>query len=662
MLVAGFALVACQDDINDRSSKYKELEAALDGEKMIENIATADGGRSWTFTFDDATSVTIENKKDAVTPMYATDQSGLWMYTADGGENYSTVKDADNNAISANGSVGGLFIRVTVDKSGSYVISTHNYDRPQAIVSKFLTGQIVPDGIKIYSIVVDETAAQVRLVMNDGSSFDFKLDTSAPFEMAPVNGTGVKYFALDGHKHLFTVDDTFYIQVPEDADVTSLRISWKVAEDSEVLYDGSSVSPSNNSFDFTEPVKFTVEAANGESKEYKVCATKIPVLAIESPTTDFSRDDFTSNIKAGFYEMDSTASSYSNCMIKGRGNSSWWNMPKHSFTLKLPEKAKFAGLKKHKSFALVANYCDKTLIRNQVAYEMGREVYDNLVWNPRTQQTHMFLNGEYQGVYCVTETPRIGSKRVDVPNIKDCPSDDELPNYGFLMEVDARVDQEFTFRSTHWVEFALCDPDGDKIPESYRNYVKKTVQGVEDAIFSANFNKAGDTHYSNYIDVDSFIDWYLVNEIAKNNDAVFHTSVYMYYDPADGLMHMGPSWDFDIGYGNVNYNDNDKPTGFWVKKASWIARLFEDPEFAEKVRARWDEKKARLNQYMNETVPAMAETMSFDSKLNFKKWPVLGEYVWANPDGWGRRTTYESEYNYMTSFITRRISWLDANL
>lgn len=657
-------LASCQDDI-DKPSKYKELEAAFKSEKVISKIASIDKGRGWTFTFTDNTTVTIENRKEAVTPLYATDDAGFWMCSTDGGDTYTEVKDPEKNSISSSGmdgTVGGLFVRVFVNQTGNYVIRTHNYERPLAIVGQFITGKMVPDGLKVHSIVVDEKSGQMFLTMNDGSAFDFRMDPSTPFDLAPLNGTGVKYFALDGHRQVYALNDTFYVQVPEDADVTSLQLSYKVAEGSDVIYDGSSVSPSYSKFDFTDPVRFIVEAKNGEKKEYTVCATKIPVLVIETPTTDFSHDDFTDNIKVGFFEMDSAAKSYSNCMMKGRGNSSWWNMPKHSFTIKLQEKARFAGLKKHKSFALVANYCDKTLIRNQIAYEMGRKVYTNLDWNPRTQQTHMFVNGEYEGIYCVTETPRLGSKRVDIPDIKDCPSVEELPNYGFLMEVDARVDQEFTFRSTHWVEFALCDPDGDKIPEEYRKYIQEKIQSVEDAIYSSKFNMDGRNHYSNFIDVDSFIDWYFVNEIAKNNDAIFHTSVYMYYDPADGLMHMGPSWDFDIGYGNVNYNDNDKPSGFWVRKAAWISRLFEDPEFAAKARARWDETKPALDQYMREDVPAMADVMCFDSRLNFKRWPVLGEYVWANPDGYARRRTYESELKYLTDFTTKRINWLDNNL
>lgn len=662
-VLSGVLLAACQDDI-DRPSKYKELEAAFKCEKVVQKVSTIDAGRGWTITFTDGTSITVENKKDAVTPLYATDEAGYWMCSVDGGESYSQVTDAEKNLISASGvdgSLRGSFIRVVVNQNDNYVIRVHNYDRPLAIAGQFITGKTVPPGAKVQSVVVDDCSGQLFLTMDDGSSFDFKMDTSSPFDLAPVNGVGVKYFALNGHRHLYVIDNTYYIQIPEDADVTELTLSYKVAQGSDVLFQGSSVSPSYSKIDFTDPVTVTVVAENGNRKDYTVCATKIPILVIETPTTDFSRDEYTDNISACFCEMDSTVKSYLHCSMKGRGNSSWWNMPKHSFTLKLPEKAKFAGLKKHKSFALVANYCDKTLIRNQIAYNMGRDIYTNLDWNPRTQQTHMFMNGEYQGIYCVTETPRIGSKRVDIPDIKDCPSVENLPNYGFIMEVDARCDQEFTFRSTHWVEFALCDPDGDEIPEEYRQYVQRKIQSVEDAIYSSNFT-TGRSHYSNFIDVDSFVDWYIISELSKNNDAIFHTSVYMYYDPADGLMHMGPSWDFDIGFGNVNYNDNDKPTGFWIKKAAWISRLFDDPEFAQKVRDRWDETRPALDAYISDTIPAMAAVMSFDSRLNFNKWPILGEYVWANPDGYTRRKTYESEIYYLTHFITRRIDWLDRNL
>ena len=163
-----------------------------------------------------------------------------------------------------------------------------------------------------------------------------------------------------------------------------------------------------------------------------------------------------------------------------------------------------------------------------------------------------------------------------------------------------------------------------------------------------------------YIDESSVIDWYLANEFCKNNDAIFYTSVYMYYNPTDSKLHLGPNWDFDISCGNINYNDCDKTDGFWIKRAAWISRMFEDSSFVSAVKSRWNEKKSEVYSSVVSQIQSMADDIEVSANANFTKWQILGTYVWPNADGYESRTTYQSEIDYLKSWCSNRYTWLDS--
>ena len=180
-------------------------------------------------------------------------------------------------------------------------------------------------------------------------------------------------------------------------------------------------------------------------------------------------------------------------------------------------------------------------------------------------------------------------------------------------------------------------------------------------MYGENFTDS-ETGWTKYMDIDSIVNWYIVNEFAKNNDAIFFSSVYMYYDPSDSKLHLGPNCDFDLAYGNVNDNGCDNSEGFWIKNAVWISRMFEDPRFVTKLKARWNEKKTELQETFatNGTIQTLADSINVSAEYNFKKWPILGTYVWPNPAGYENRTTYQSEVDYMKTWFSNRYNWLDT--
>ncbi len=337
--------------------------------------------------------------------------------------------------------------------------------------------------------------------------------------------------------------------------------------------------------------------------------------------------------------------------IKGRGNSSW-GMPKKSYSIKLEKKNNLLSLAngKHKHYALIANYCDKTLIRNQLAYFMGTDIFTNMDWNPHTRQVNLIMNGRYCGVYILTERIKIHENIVDISDIS------EKGGEGWILEVNMRLDETYNWMTTNGIPISLKDPDDYEGWEDIEAY----INSVEAVLYGENYQDEKNG-WRKYLDEDSFVDWYLVNEIAKNNDAIWFSSVYMYYNPVDKKIYMGPLWDFDIGFGNIDYNNNENPEGFWVKDGGWYSRLFTDPEFVKAVKARWNEKKSEID-CLATKITLLSGAIEKDAEINFTLWPIMGQYVWPNAPGYEKRTTYQSEIDYLTTWLETRIKWLDENI
>jgi len=154
--------------------------------------------------------------------------------------------------------------------------------------------------------------------------------------------------------------------------------------------------------------------------------------------------------------------------------------------------------------------------------------------------------------------------------------------------------------------------------------------------------------------MDSFIDWYLISEITKNQDSKDYSSMYLNVIPGEKIK-MGPLWDFDLAFGNVDYSECEFPEGFWVKDHAWYSRLFEDPDFVALVKARFAY--YRNNQdYILDKIDYYADYLSLAQEENNDKWNTIGVYVWPNPVVYN---TYEEEVSHLKNWYTTRMDWLD---
>ncbi|MCW5577042.1 MAG: CotH kinase family protein [Dokdonella sp.] len=342
--------------------------------------------------------------------------------------------------------------------------------------------------------------------------------------------------------------------------------------------------------------------------------------------------------------------------IRGRGNSTW-NMPKKPYRIKLDAKSKLLGMNSSKHWALLANYADKSLLRNSIALSLGQDMA--MAWSPDSRMVRAELNGQYIGIYQLIETIRVDSDRVDITEIE--PGDVALPEVsgGYLFEIDKRRDcaANVLLETTRHVPICIDTPDEDAIVPQQYAWIGSYIQGMEDALYAPDFADPAQG-YRAWLNPDSFIDWYLVNELTANVDAADFSSIWNYKD-RNGLIERGPLWDFDLGTGNANYCACANPQGWWVHGGTWYERLFADPWFAARVRARWDALKPGLLDSLPQRIDQLAAPLRGAVDANFNRWPLLDGYTWPNVIVTG---SWQGELAYNRDWLRQRIDWLDANL
>jgi len=458
------------------------------------------------------------------------------------------------------------------------------------------------------------------------------------FTFEKSNNTGFQYdvyLIAEGQKLSGTV--------PFEANITQLIANFDFVG-SEVRI-GDKIQNTNITInDFSEVVTYTVVGEDGSTKDYTIDVkwfTGLPIISITTENGEeiSSREDYVK----GFVTINGARlfdNSSGDMKIKGRGHSTWYVHPKKPYQLKFDEETEVLGMPEDRKWIFLAEHSDKTLMRNSLAFEMG--YISNLDWTPEHQYSEVFINGEYNGTYNITQKVEASENRVN------------LGANGFLCEIDTPdhlEEGDIYFNSTQFT-VQIKEPEIDFESQEY-NYIKNHIIEFENVLYSSNF-KDPQNGYRKYIDVETFVDWYLINEIAKNVDSKDYSSMYFYHVP--GLkIKMGPLWDFDLGFGNVDYADSQYPEGFWVKDHRWFSRLFEDPYFVNQVKTRFNYFKNNQD-YFIQLIDEKTEYLQYAQEENDQKWDVFGNYIWPNPVVYD---THQQEVNYLKNWFVTRMNWLD---
>ena len=362
--------------------------------------------------------------------------------------------------------------------------------------------------------------------------------------------------------------------------------------------------------------------------------------------------------------------------IEYRGESSLM-FPKKSFRIETQDaqgnnfNAALLDLPPENDWVLYAPYTDKTMLRDVLTFKLGNDLGH---YAPRTRFVELVLNDEYYGVYVLMEKIKRDKNRVDIAALDPEDVTGDALTGGYILRVDKIDGNDYPAWTTsltprlpgeNIISFQYSDPEGDELVDAQRDYIRNFINQFESSLMSGTFTNAS-TGFKKYIDMPSFIDFMLVNEIGKNIDGyIFSTYMFKDKDSKGGKLHMGPLWDFNLAYGNVDYSQNAQFAPGWMwsdqYRMYWFRRMINDPVFSRSIKCRWQELRTTFltNEYFTQAIDSMALLLDEAQRRNYQRWPILGVYVWPNQYV---GQTYEQEISFMKQWIINRLQWMDDNM
>jgi len=357
--------------------------------------------------------------------------------------------------------------------------------------------------------------------------------------------------------------------------------------------------------------------------------------------------------------------------IEIRGSSST-GFPKMNFGLETRDEAgeddnvPLLDMPSESDWVLHGPYSDKSLMRNALAYELGRQLGR---YQPRTRFTELYLNGDYWGVYLLTEKIKRDSDRVDIPAVADSPTEGDITG-GYIFK------REASGEGTGWVSdygtiYDFHEPPADEVTQHHRRYLDELLNDFESMMVSSEFEDP-DLGYPSYLDVDSFIDYAIITELTRNIDG-YRKSAYTQKlpDSMGGLMVMGPLWDYNLAFGNANYCEAERTNG-WLYNGQdlcidltqipfWWIRLMDGNSFKERLRCRWEEVREDILSDSNISllIGTWRAQLVGAQQRDEQRWGAIGEYVWPNPVVW---ETWNQEVAYLREWTLERAAWLDVSI
>ena len=344
--------------------------------------------------------------------------------------------------------------------------------------------------------------------------------------------------------------------------------------------------------------------------------TDVPTLYIETENgrSITSKEQYT-KCTIIIVDGDSIAT-YPDTEIRGRGNSTWWNSDKKAYRIKFATKQKLLGrhFANARSWTLLANHGDKTMIRNALTYDLGR--FMGMEFCPAARFVDVYLNGTYRGTYQLSDQVQAHKRRIDI-NEED----------GCILEVANENSREepYITSSVFRIMYNVKNPKDDALTMQKRIAIGQWIEGMERAVKGNDFSDP-ERGYRAYIDEQSLVNWYVGAEITGNIDALY--SIYMWKDADEQKMHFGPLWDLDIGYDNSSersmLREMEAYLGLWNRPFEQVLRrMWQDWWFANACADRLNELIANgLQQYLLDHIDSLSAAISQSQAQNYRIWPI----------------------------------------
>ena len=550
------------------------------------------------------------------------------------------------------------------------------------------------------------------------------------YENIPVTGFRVSGISPQTDTGLDYVDwwynpreDCRYIFLPATADRRNLTITYEAK--GALKLDRIPVNSGYETALLSLKDCFTITVGDQDCGEVRVMQSTLgcAYLELESGSIDYIDGHRYGNDPGTALMLDADGNvQYYGAMEKfmGHGNSSWDYSIKKPYNLKLEQKASLYGMGKAKRWALISNFLDQAMMRNTVAVETGRQAGLDVSLN--SEYIDLFVNGSYRGTYQLYERPQIQKQRINIRNLEEETEDlnetdlsklkrqlvgekyqpdsyhyYDVPNEpadltgGYLLQFQfAGRSGKSDFITSRGQCVQICSPE--YASKAQVEYVRTMVQDLEDAVFSDDGYNSKGRHFSDYVDEDSLIIGYLIQEMMLNSDGLA-TSFYFYKDSdarGDGKLHYGPAWDFDlscqnfsravkdqndVAHGTMNLEDyfarympatSADPNATEESSTigySWMSKLFEKPAFLQRIAEIYYE---RFDPFLVEMtdqehpehslIAQTAEKLAASAEMNNARWHMCGDN--SKPLGPVNGYDYAECVEYLRRYFERRRPFL----
>lgn len=528
-------------------------------------------------------------------------------------------------------------------------------------------------------------------------------------------------------------DDCRYIFLPSTADRNDLVINYTA--DDALCLNGIQVDSGSASSLLSENDTFRITVGDEDCGTLKIMQSDLGCVYISADSGSIDKLDGnryfneTGSVlmlnSQGGVEYDGKIDK-----LSAHGNSSWDYSSKKSYNIKLEKKEDLYGMGKAKKWSLISNYLDPAMLRNKISEDMSKAA--DMQYPLDSVYVDLYTNGSYRGTYQIYEKIQIQKNRINITDLEEATeklNDKDLKKYPQKV-VGASSTEDYVENSYKYFDIpndpdditggyilqfqqwnryggkaksgfvtsrgqAIAVDDPEYASKAQVEYIRAFVQDLEDAIYSdTGYNDKG-RHYSEYIDVDSLVKAYLIEEISENIDATY-SSFYFWKDSditGDGKIHFGPAWDYDLSYCNfyqtrVNskgqrgyssnpknlfvtcfpihgYDDGGLTSSSGSKRPtvgmSWLAKLYEDENFVKRVAEIYFEKfEPYLTNLVNNDDPyinKLAESIRSSAEMSCTRWHTYGKpaysiLVSASGD------SFMDSVGKLSSFLVKRENWL----
>jgi len=382
--------------------------------------------------------------------------------------------------------------------------------------------------------------------------------------------------------------------------------------------------------------------------------TGLPVIYIDTQNAQgiTSKEDYvngTITIKQGYSILHEKQT----MRIRGRGNATW-TYPKKPYRIKLDTATDFFGMGSDRDWALLANYTDKTLLRTGIALNLSKAM--NFPWTPDAKFVELVLNGEYVGNYQLVEHVKQDSNRVNVSS-----------STGYIIQLDYYYQNEPKWFVTDLIRsidhgYSFRHPDYEDITNEQFTYIENYMKEFESVLASDEFNNT-ETGYQKYIDLDTFVKWFLFQNIIANFDP--NPYITKYDNTPNSKLQMGPVWDFEWSLGTGWFDGRrPRPANYWVWSGNvhhgwYYEKLLTDTVFVNTLKTLWNSQKASLRREVLDYITETKREIYESQKVNFRRWDILNTKVGIGM-GFNPLGSFDAEVAGDVQFFNNHFEWLDS--